>query len=291
MIKCAEEVMVDAGNSVRLIGYYSKHLEATSKGIVLLIHGWEGSSNSSYIVSTGKYLFKNNFDIFRLNLRDHGDSHHLNKEIFKSTLIEEAFNAAKKVSSMNKKKPFFIVGFSLGGNFALRIALKTNGSKIANLRHISAICPVLDPMKSTESTDKILIIKKYFLKKWKKSLLKKQKLFPDLYNFNRINKINSLSKMMDLIVPEYTEFKTTKDYYAKYTLLNDCFIKLKVPVTIICSQDDPIIPVQDAYELKINSSTQILIQPYGGHNGFFDFFPYKVWYEEKLWEIFKRYKN
>jgi uncharacterized protein len=286
MAECAKEIIVDAGNSVRLLGYYSKQPDNKSKGTVLLIHGWEGSSNSSYIVGTGKYFYKNKFDIFRLNLRDHGNSHHLNEGLFKSTLIDEAFNAVRNVAAMNIKRPFFIVGFSLGANFALRIALKINRSKIANLKHIAAICPVLDPMKSTECTDKIPIIKKYFLKKWKRSLLKKSAIFPNLYNFIGLNKMHSLCAMMETFVPKYTEFKNTKDYYNKYTLLNDCFLKLKVPVTIICSEDDPIIPVQDIYKLETNSFLQLLIQPYGGHNGFFDFFPYKVWYEEKLFEIF-----
>jgi uncharacterized protein len=290
MVECAEEMILDAGNSVRLQGYYSKDA-GNSKGTVLLIHGWEGSSGSSYILSTGKYLFNNNFDIFRLNLRDHGESHHLNKELFKSTLIEETFNAAKKAAAMNRNKPFFIIGFSLGGNFALRIALKNNKSKIANLRHVAAVCPVLDPMKSTEHTDRIYIIKKYFMKKWKKSLLKKLELFPDFYNFNGLNKMRSLCEMMDTFVPLYTEFKSTEDYYRKYTLLNNYFLKLKTPVTIISSEDDPVIPVEDVYNLKANKYLNLLIQPYGGHSGFFDFFPYKVWYEEKLCEIFNKCIN
>jgi uncharacterized protein len=291
MAECAEKVIVDAGDSVRLLGYHSKQQAGDTKGTVLLIHGWEGSSNSSYILSTGKYLFKNKFDIFRLNLRDHGESHHLNKGLFKSTLIKEAFNAVKNAAAMNKEKPFFLVGFSLGGNFALRIALKNNRSKIANLKHVAAICPVLDPMKSTGCIDNILIIKNYFIKKWKKSLLKKLALFPDIYNFNGINKMNSLCEMMDMFVPVYTEFKTTKDYYKKYTILNDYFLKLKTPVSIICSKDDPAIPVEDVYGLKTNRYLELLIQPYGGHSGFFDFFPYKVWYEEKLCEIFNKHIN
>jgi uncharacterized protein len=288
MAECAEEIIMDAGDSVRLLGYYSKHT-GNIKGTVLLIHGWEGSSNSSYILSTGKYLFNNKFDIFRLNLRDHGESHHLNKGLFKSTLIEETFNAVRNTAAMNKEKPFFIVGFSLGGNFALRVALKNNRSKIANLRHVAAICPVLDPMKSTECTDTIPIIRKYFIRKWKKSLIKKMDLFPDIYNFKGINEMKSLCKMMNMLVPQYTEFKTVKNYYKMYTLANNNFLKLKTPVTIICSEDDPVIPVKDIYGLKTNRYLKLLIQPYGGHTGFFNFFPYKVWYEEKLCEIFRRY--
>ena len=45
--------------------------------------------------------------------------------------------------------PAFIVGFSLGGNFALRIARRCRREPIDNLRHVFCISPVLDPEKAT----------------------------------------------------------------------------------------------------------------------------------------------
>ncbi len=282
----AEEIILDGSSGERLLGYITKQPGTDSKGTVLLIHGWEGSSDSSYIVGTARYLYKYGYDILRLNLRDHGNSHHLNKGIFKSTLIDETFKAVQNAALINKDAPFFIAGFSLGGNFALRIALKAGKSKIKNLKHVAAISPVIDPDKSTMATDKIPIIRNYFIKKWKRSLAKKQSLFPDMYNFSNVEKINNLTEMMDIIIEEYTEFKNIQEYYKKYTLLNDTFGKLTVPVTIITSADDPIIPVEDFYTLKTNDKMNILIQPYGGHNGFFDILPARVWYHEKLREIF-----
>jgi predicted alpha/beta-fold hydrolase len=53
-------------------------------------------------------------------------------------------------------------------------------------------------------------------------------------------------------------------------------------LTIITAQDDPIIPVEDFYELKLQPSTELLIQPYGGHNGFLESVSGKVWYEKKI---------
>jgi predicted alpha/beta-fold hydrolase len=50
--------------------------------------------------------------------------------------------------------------------------------------------------------------------------------------------------------------------------------------------DDPIIPVEDFYELEINESTNLVIQPYGGHNGFLDGFYLQGWYEKQLVNLF-----
>ena len=46
-----------AGEGVRLKGYHSA-VKETPKGLVILIHGWEGSAESAYIVNTGRYLFR-----------------------------------------------------------------------------------------------------------------------------------------------------------------------------------------------------------------------------------------
>ena len=61
--------------------------------LVIMIHGWEGSSRSAYQVTTAKYLLDQGFDVLRLNMRDHGDTQHLNKELFNSTMTPEVAGA------------------------------------------------------------------------------------------------------------------------------------------------------------------------------------------------------
>ena len=41
------------------------------------------------MVTTAYKLLKEGYDVLRLNLRDHGDTQHLNKEIFNSTMMPE----------------------------------------------------------------------------------------------------------------------------------------------------------------------------------------------------------
>lgn len=284
MVECSEEIIIDSGNGVRLRGHHSCQPQKRARGLVLLLHGWEGSSDSAYILSTGKYLFRD-YDIFRLNLRDHGDSQHLNEGLFNSSLIEEVFNATQKISLLSKGSPLYIIGFSLGGNFALRLALWHSISKIINLKHVVCISPVLDPCKSCIATDNNSLIRNYFLKKWRTSLYKKQKLFPEIYDFSNIESLRTIMELTEAFVPTYTKFKDINSYFESYTLLDDVFLKINIPVTIITSKDDPIIPVEDFYNLRRNDMMRLLIQPYGGHNGFVDFFPFTCWYERRIYDL------
>jgi len=71
----AEIYTLDGGSGIRLQGLYSKQA-SKSRGLAVLLHGWEGSVNSSYILANWARLYQAGFDVFRLNFRDHGDTHH-----------------------------------------------------------------------------------------------------------------------------------------------------------------------------------------------------------------------
>lgn len=282
----AEEITIKTPQGIRLQGYHSAQDSATTPGLVILLHGWEGSADSTYIACTGRALYRRGYDIFRLNFRDHGSSHHLNSGIFYAVLLEEVFQAVEQISRIMEEKPVFLVGFSLGGNFALRIARQMNHAPIKNLRHIVAISPVLDPEKATVTIDRQTMIRKYFLKKWLQSLQIKQGLFPETYDFSELYKLNTIMAVTDKMIEKYSDYNSASEYFKGYSILNDAIADLPVSTTIVTAADDPIIPVDDFYELKLNQRTELIVHAHGGHNGFIDGFFLKSWYEQKLADWF-----
>jgi len=286
MCDASREMIITTSGGVRLLGFYSPQKFKEPKGLVILLHGWEGSVTSTYILCTGNSLYGRGYDIFRLNFRDHGTSHHLNQGIFYAVLLDEVFQAVHQMCRRAKPKPSFLAGFSLGGNFALRIARKMRQTPIANLYHVAAISPVLDPAKSTARVDQYPLIRIYFLKKWMQSLKKKQKLFPAIYDFSGVTSLKSIQAVTDHLLQTYSNFSSAADYFREYSLLGDAIKNLPVPTTIISAKDDPIIPVEDFARLERNRLTNLIIQDFGGHNGFIDGFFLKSWYEQKLADIF-----
>jgi len=282
----AREIILETEEGIRLVGYYSGRQSNPAKGVVILLHGWEGSAESTYITRTGNALYQRNYDIFRLNFRDHGESHHLNPGIFFAVLLDEVFQAVHQICRLAKGQPVFVVGFSLGGNFALRIARKMLQIPLSNLCHIVGISPVLDPAKSTDRADQSTLIRRYFLKKWRRSLSIKQKMYPNVYNFSKILDLRTIQAITDHLLEEYSDYASAEAYFRAYSILNGALKDLQVSTTIITAKDDPIIPVEDFYRLEINDSTNLVIQTYGGHNGFIDGFFLKSWYEQKLADTF-----
>ena len=54
MCDAAREMIIKTPEGVRLQGYYSCQKSKMAGGLVILLHGWEGSVDSTYITCTGK---------------------------------------------------------------------------------------------------------------------------------------------------------------------------------------------------------------------------------------------
>ena len=183
--------------------------------------------------------------------------------------------------------PLFLAGFSLGGNFALRIGQMHSKEPVMNLRHIVSISPVINPDKATNAIDRNIIIRRYFLLKWRRSLSLKQKLFPELYDFREIIPLKSCRSITDRLIERYSSYKDADEYFKRYAITNSTLNDISIPATIITSKDDPVIPVDDFYSLNAKEPVNFVIHSYGGHNGFINNLSFDCWYEEKMIRLFE----
>ena len=286
MRDAARKEIIETPAGVKLLGYHSVQKDSQAKGLVILLHGWEGSADSTYLLRCGRSLYANGYDTFRLNFRDHGDSHHLNKGIFYAVLLEEVYQAVSQAASFSGDRPVFLVGFSLGGNFVLRILKKCVNVPIKNLCHAVSVSPVLNPQKSTAKIDRITYIRKYFLAKWRRSLTKKQALFPQLYDFTDVMGVKTIQALTDTLLEKYSDFPTAQAYFDAYSVMGSAIAEVHTPITIVTAEDDPIIPINDFYDLKLNKHVQLVIHPHGGHNGFINGFKLQSWYENMIARLF-----
>jgi hypothetical protein len=186
------------------------------------------------------------------------------------------------------ERPAFLIGFSLGGNFALRVALRCGQTPIANLKHVVAISPALDPEASTRRADAHPLIRRYFMKKWRRSLGAKQTLFPEIYDFGPILKLNSIQAATEALLKRYSRYGSARDYFRAYTLTGQVLSRLPLPVTLLTAEDDPIVPAADFRGLSLPSTANLVISRYGGHNGFLEGFRLRSRYEQELPVLFER---
>lgn len=278
---------VENGKSVRLVGYHSAQLTGTKpKGLVVLIHGWEGSHDSAYLFSLACTLYDAGYNVFRLNLRDHGDTHHLNEELFHSARINEVLHAINAVQQFDATRPLFVVGFSLGGNFALRVGMR--GAKMGVRPDLSVgICPAISPGATLHALDHgPKLFHRYFIDKWHKTLHAKAAAWPERYDFSDIWPLTSFTEITARFVERYTEYGALENYLAQYTLTPELLRASPGPLAIITAQDDPVVPFSDFKGLVDHDGLRFLAPRYGGHCGFIENFRLRSWAERKVLELF-----
>jgi len=280
---------LDGGEGVRLEGYFNQAVKRQSSQMAILIHGWEGSHNSSYMQSMAMLLLENGIDVFRLNLRDHGDTHQLNKGIFNSTMIGEVVNAVEDIQSSLVYPKYHLCGFSLGGNFGLRLAASAHDRSIS-LATVSAFCPAIHAAQSNTVLNKRSnwLYGRYFVHKWKRSLRKKIEHWPD-YDFGpEMESLKTLDQLNDALIPKYTGFGNVDDYFDAYAISGSVLDSTIAPCYLHFAADDRIIPVEGVNQLSKNPNIHIMVTKFGGHCGYMSNWRGESWQDQRVLEIIQQ---
>jgi predicted alpha/beta-fold hydrolase len=285
----AQQHILDCGDGVRLLGFHSPQPEGTApRGLAVLIHGWEGHQDSAYIYSMSCQLYARGWNIFRLNLRDHGGTHALNAEPFHSARMGEVLGAIRAVQQFDAALPLCVIGFSLGGNFALRVGLQGPAAGITPRLSIG-ISPSIDPGATLAAIDQgPLMYRHYFLGKWRKTLRAKSAAWPGRFDFGPYAESKSFVETTRRFVADFTEYANCEDYLASYTLSPEMMMNSPSPLALITAQDDPVIPFRDFAGLQARGSVVQFDAPArGGHCGFIENLAMECWAERRVVELLR----
>ena len=241
-----------------------------SKILVMLLHGLEGSSESSYIHTFSQMLSSSGlYDVRVMNYR--GCSGTMNQQVgmYHSGATEDLDSVFSHYQ--NQYDEIYAIGFSLGGNLILKYL---GEQKFASSQWITKAVAISPPTHLESCSYKIMerqnfVYQKRFLTSLKSKALEKAKLYPEQLVSSTIKSIKKIYEFDDVITGPIHGFADARDYYSKSSS-KQYLDQINKPTLIITAVDDPFLSIEAIpyEEAKRNEMLFLAASEYGGHVGF-----------------------
>jgi predicted alpha/beta-fold hydrolase len=278
-----------------VVAYTHTHLADgwTRRPVVLIIHGLEGSADSSYARGTAIKAYRAGFNVIRYNVRNCGGTDGLTPTLYHSGLTIDLHHVIRELIEADGVERLFIVGFSMGGNQSLKLAGELGEQAPRQLKGVCAVSPPIDLASCSKAIrePRNWIYEQRFVRSLARRMREKDRLFPGRYDLRELDGIRHLWDWDDRFQP-YNGFCDARDYYEKASSIS-YLPSIKVPTLIIHAEDDPFIPVAPFGDERLRENPQIrlLLTRHGGHVAFCGVRQAdedRAWAENRAVEFFKR---
>ncbi len=242
-----------------------------SNTLILLIHGLEGSSQSSYMKSSTKHLNNNGFDTVSMNLRGCSGEDNLLLETYHSGKTDDIDFVINYLIENYNYSNIILGGFSIGGNLILKYLGEYNLIPKIVKGAITFSVPVdLTSSQKALTKPKNKLYLKRFLKSIKGKIIKKTEKFPNFkIDKDLVLKATEFRHLEEQYTVPTFGFKSSEDYWM-LSSSKPYLPKIKTPTLLINAKDDTFLgkecfPIQEA---KNSNYFHLMMPDYGGHVGF-----------------------
>jgi hypothetical protein len=259
-----------------------------SKTLALLIHGLEGNSASSYMVSTTNELNSMGLDTVSFNLRSCSGEDNLLLSTYHSGKTEDVDFVVKHIIENYNYENIVMIGFSLGGNLTLKYLGEQGGHLSPKIKGGIAVSVPIDIATAEIEMDKLKnkFYIEVFFKTMKNKVLEKAHKFPEYkLDKDKLFKATKFKHLEHLYTVPVFGFKSPEDYWEKASS-KPFLSKIQRPTLLINAKDDSFLskecfPFDEAH----NSKNFFFEAPnYGGHVGFMSSFKLSenTWLEKRI---------
>lgn len=259
-------------------------------GAALLLHGLSGSHLSPLLVRLTTKLVERGVRVFRWDLRGCGAGAGLARypyhagcsrdlDLVVQSVLTWCEFAGDEPSSENqcdittapRCQYLILFGVSLGGNILLKYLGENPELVPEQIRQAIAINPPIDLSRSVDTLNGTLnrLYDRHFLGALMKDLDERRRLLPDAPMPSGSSRPRRLRDFDNWYTAPMSGYATADDYYSSCSALQ-FMPQIRVPTTVITSQDDPMVPGQifTATADQWSPRTRLVMAPRGGHVGY-----------------------
>ncbi len=259
-----------------------EHQPQAPRGQIVFAHGLEGSAAAGYIASFSQAALTRGYGVHRLNLRSCGGTEDLCETMYHSGLTSDTWQIIQEIRARTGQ-PTFLVGFSLGGNMALKLAGEVGATDV-----LSGVCSVSAPIDLAACVRTLgkrsnFLYERRFLDRLRSRIQRKSRLTPHLYSCDGLDDVKTIWEFDDRFTAPLFGFGTAANYYATQSAVN-YLDAIRVPALVIHAEDDPLVPA-DVYQhpaFQANPALNLVTTKYGGHLGFLSRHKPRFWLDETV---------
>lgn len=234
------------------------------RGQIVLLHGLEGSANAGYFLSFAQEALLRGYGVHRLNMRTCGGTEDLCETMYHSGLTSDTKFVLERLTG-----PVFVVGFSLGGNVALKLAGELGESDL--VAGFCAISTPIDLAACVRAIDKPsnILYSRRFLKRLRERVRRMSALAPHAYSTAGLDEVKTIWEFDDRFTAPLFGFGSAANYYATQSATN--FLDaIRIPTLAISAKDDPLAPfrIYGHSAFQTNPALTLVARERGGHLGF-----------------------
>ncbi|WP_299017130.1 alpha/beta fold hydrolase [uncultured Polaribacter sp.] len=265
-----------------------------SKTLVVLIHGLEGSSQSTYITATSNYLNAKKIDTVCFNLRSCSGQDNLLLATYHTGKTDDVHFVVNHLLQNYAYENVILVGFSLGGNLTLKYLGEYQQQLNERIKGGIAISVPVDIASAELELDKLKnkLYVELFFKTMKNKILEKAFKFPEFHlDKEKLFKATKFKHLEHLYTVPVFGFKSPEDYWQKASS-KPYIPKIKLPSLLINAKDDSFLSAACYPEKEAKQSDYFYLETpnYGGHCGFISSFKSQEnnWLEQRIYNFIRK---
>ena len=240
------------------------------KKMVLLLHGLEGSADSSYIKGMMRMFNEQGWDGAAMNFRGCSGENNRLLRTYHSGVTEDLESILQIVFQKYNYEKIILVGFSLGGNVVLKYLGERGNTIDERIKHgigISVPCDLKGCCLEINKPHNYIYLNRFLVSLKEKA--KQRIAFSDQIDIPKIMAAKNFYEFDNHFTAPVFGFKDAEDYWSQSSS-KQYLENITIPSLLINSKDDSFLS-DTCYPYKKaekNSNLFFLAPDYGGHVGF-----------------------
>lgn len=230
-----------------------------SQKTVVMLHGLGGTAQSNYMIRMARKLYETGYKVVRVNMRGSGPGSKFAKLPYHGGSSGDVFAVIQVLKQKTPTSPIILLGFSLGGNIALKLSGELGREGLSYLQSTIAICSPIELKKSIMMLmrPENVLYHRYYLKQ----------LTMQGNPWTRGIKFSNLFEFDTHVTAPTWGFANVDEYYTQSSC-RQYLSSIKNPCYILLTDDDPFVDSQHIQEIPLPPDMRLFMCHNGGHMGF-----------------------